>query len=99
MSEHLHAGTNVKLIELQLVRSLDGVPFAPRMTVDHLESVEKQVKEALKMLENTMSGLYMTLDSGNWSLDMVNHLTQENILFDHKAPSYEQPFRRATHVK
>ena len=93
-SEHFHSGPNIKLIELQLVRSIVGIPFSPRMTVDHFVAVEKQVKEALKHLDSSLSGLYLSLDSTNWSPEMVNHLTQENILFDRQAPLYDQPLRQ-----
>ena len=92
-SEHIHLGSNIKLVEIQIVRSIAGLPFAPRMSVENYENVEKQVKEALKHLEPSMSGLYMTLNSTNWSPEMVEHLTNENILFDLKAELYHQPQR------
>ena len=90
-SEHIHPGPHIKLIEIQVSRSLHGLPFAPRMTVDHFETVEKQVKEALKHVDPSLSGLYLTLDSSNWSPEMVDHLNQEHVLFDHQAPLYDQP--------
>lgn len=92
-SEHIHSGSNIKLVEIQIVRSIAGLPFAPRMSVENYENVERQVKEALKQLDPSMSGLYMTLNSTNWSPEMVDHLTNENILFDHKAELYHQPQR------
>jgi len=94
LSEHLHSGHNIKLIEVQVVRSLAGLPHAPRMTVEHFEVVERQVKEALKQLDPTMAGLFLSLDSTNWSQEMVDTLTREKILFDHNASFYEQPQRQ-----
>ena len=63
------------------------------MTVDHFESIEKLVKEALKKLEPTLSGLYLTLNSTNWSQDMVNQLKHDQILFDHDNTTPEIPHR------
>ena len=85
----------IKLIELEVSRSLQDIPFAPRMTVEHYTAVEKKVKEALKHLEQSMSltGLYMTLDGTNWSADMIESLTNDTILFDHRAAVYELPHR------
>ena len=93
LTENLHNGQNVKLIEIQVVRSLSGFPFAPRMTVDNFETTEKIVKEVLKKLEPTLSGLYLTLNSTNWSQDMVNQLKQDLILFDHETTIHEKPQR------
>ena len=97
-SENIGMGSSrntIKLIELELSRSLRDLPFAPRMTADHYMAVEKQVKEALKNLEQSMSlnGLYMTLDGTNWSAEMIESLTNDNILFDHRAGVYELPHR------
>ena len=78
---------------MQVVRSLAGLPHAPRMTVEHFEVVERQVKEALKQLDPAMAGLFLSLDSTNWSQEMVDTLTREKILFDHNASFYEQPQR------
>ena len=74
---------------------MKDLPFAPRMTTEHYSTVEKQVKEALKHLEQSMSltGLYMTLDGTNWSPDMIESLTKDSILFDHRAAVYELPHR------
>lgn len=93
LTEHLHNGQNVKFIEIQVVRSLNGFPFASRMTVEHYETTEKLVKEALKKLEPTLSGLYLTLNSTNWSQDMVNSLKDDLILFDHDTTILEKPHR------
>ena len=93
LTEHLHNGQNVKFIEIQVVRSLNGFPFAPKMTVAHYETTEKLVKEALKKLEPTLSGLYLTLNSTNWSEDMVNQLQHDRILFDHETIIHEKPQR------
>ena len=86
----------IKLIQLELNRSLKDVPFAPRMTAEHYTAVEKQVKEALKQLEQneSLNGLYMTLDGTNWSAEMIESLTKDHILFDHRAEMYELPHRR-----
>ena len=87
---------SIKLIELELSRSIKDFPFAPRMTAENYTVIEKQVKEALKNLEQSMSlnGLYMTLDGTNWSAEMVESLTNDNILFDHRAGVYELPHRK-----
>ena len=63
------------------------------MTVDNFETAEKIVKEVLKKLEPTLSGLYLTLNSTNWSQDMVNQLKQDLILFDHETTTHEKPQR------
>ena len=83
------------MIELEITRSLKDLPFAPRMTTEHYSAVEKQIKEALKHLEQSMSlnGVYMTLDGTNWSPDMIESLTKDSILFDHRAAVYELPHR------
>ena len=41
----------------------------------------------------SLTGLYMTLDGTNWSPDMIESLTKDSILFDHRAAVYELPHR------
>ena len=46
------------------------------MSVEDLEYVEKQVKEAIKQVDPSSSSVYMSLNSSSWSRDMVNNLIQ-----------------------
>ena len=41
----------------------------------------------------SLNGVYMTLDGTNWSPDMIESLTKDSILFDHRAAVYELPHR------
>lgn len=59
------------------------------MTVEHFETIEKLIKEALKQQEPSLTGLYLTLNGTNWSHDMVNNLKNDKILFDYEAENYE----------
>ena len=87
------SGLNLKLIEIQVFRSLAKIPFAPRMSAEDFGKVEKQVKDALKKLGSTMSGLYLSMESSPWSPEMVANLSADNILFDHTAPILDAPLR------
>ena len=86
-------GQFLKLVELQLSRSLAGTNFSPRMSVEDFGKVERQVKEALKKLPKNMSGLYLSLESSTWSTEMVTNLSSDQILFDHNASMLEAPVR------
>ena len=87
------SGQNLKLIEVQVSRSLAGIPFAPKMSAEDFSKVEKQIKEALKKIGSSLSGLYLSMESSPWSPEMVANLSSDNILFDHSAPSMDAPFR------
>ena len=87
------SGVNLKLIEVQVCRSLAGVSFSPRMSAEEFGKVEKQVKDALKKLGPTMSGLYLSMESSPWSPEMVANLSADHILFDHSAPILDAPVR------
>ena len=87
------SGLNIKLIEVQVCRSLAGIVFAPRMSAEDFGKVEKQVKEALKKLDSSMSGLYLSMESSKWSPEMVTNLSSDHILFDHSAAPLDAPVR------
>ena len=87
------SGLNLKLIELQVFRSLPRLPFAPKMSAEDFTKVEKQVKEALKKLGSSMSGLYLSMESSPWSPEMVANLLSDHILFDHSVHPLEAPLR------
>lgn len=83
----------VEVVEIQLARSLAGSPFSPRMTVEHLRKVEKQVKDALPKLGEETCGIYLSLESPSWSPQMVSNLQADRVLFDHEASPADQPLK------
>lgn len=87
------SGLNINLIEIQVCRSLAGINFAPKMSAEDFGKVEKLVKEALKKLGSSMSGLYLSLESSPWSREMVASLSADHILFDHTSPTLDAPLR------